>query len=175
LGAAQNSDQPVSGDGAATTRLPRHFAEHMARAQQWQRDEVGKVLGLLGAISKGRRGGDSRGGAAPPKPERGREIRCFLAVTGKRREGASSCAAALEREGAESLGAIAAGRSCRWRRHGKLELEPWSREMLLLAHREEGEGRPGCWPSRGVGSGRATTCRGVGKAQAWGLFSGRHG
>jgi hypothetical protein len=27
------------------------------------------------------------GGAAPPKPERGREFRCFLVVTGKRREG----------------------------------------------------------------------------------------
>jgi hypothetical protein len=62
------------------------------------------VPGLLGAISKGRRGGDSRGGAAPPKPERGREIRCFLAVTGKRREGASSRAAALEREGVPCAG-----------------------------------------------------------------------
>jgi hypothetical protein len=69
----------------------------------------------LGAISKGRRGGDSRGGAAPPKPERGREIRCFLAMTGKRREGASSRADALEREGAPCAGRHGRrrGRCCR--------------------------------------------------------------
>jgi hypothetical protein len=38
----------------------------------------GKVSGLLGAISKGRRGGDSRGSAAPLKPERGRCVELLL-------------------------------------------------------------------------------------------------
>jgi hypothetical protein len=60
LGLRKNSKQPMSVDGAATTRLPRHFAEHLARAQRWQRDEAREGAG---------------GGAAPPKPERGRESR----------------------------------------------------------------------------------------------------
>jgi hypothetical protein len=83
---------------AATTHLPRHFAEHLACARQWQRDKARE--GARAVVLWGREGG--RGlKLARPSWERGVVVLCWSwsKEQGKMSEGRSAFLLEEEEEG----------------------------------------------------------------------------